>query len=74
MNAQLLGFFSGFPTHHFSDNIVKRLKEELVIRNHLVFISAWPADYERNDDDAAGMYDMFEECDMQFSQYDIIDS
>lgn len=74
MNAQLLGFFSGFPTHHFPDDIVKRLKEELVIRNHLVFISAWPADYERNDDDAAGMYGMFEECDMQFSQYDLIDN
>lgn len=32
MNAQLLGFFSGFPTHHFPDDIVERLKEELIVR------------------------------------------
>ena len=74
MNAQLLGFFSGFPTRHFPDDIVKRLKEELVVRNSLVFISAWPSDHERNDDDSAGMHGMFEECDMPFSRYYVIDS
>lgn len=28
MKAQLLGFFSGFPTHHFPADIVERLKED----------------------------------------------
>ena len=74
MNAQLLGFFSGFPTHHFPDDIAGRLKEELVIRDSLVFISAWPSDYERNDDDSAGMHGMFEECNMSFLRYYVIDN
>lgn len=74
MNAQLLGFFSGFPTHHFPDDIIKRLKEELVVRDSLVFISAWPFDYERNDSDSIGMYRMFEECNMSFKQYNVIDN
>ena len=74
MNAQLLGFFSGFPTRHFPDDIVERLKKELAVRDNLVFISAWPSDYERNDDDSAGMHGMFEECDMSFSRYDVIDN
>ena len=74
MNAQLLGFFSGFPTRHFPDDIVERLKKELSVRDNLVFISAWPSDYERNDDDSAGMHSMFEECDMSFSRYDVIDN
>lgn len=74
MNAQLLGFFSGFPTHHFPEDIAERLKEELVTRDSLVFISAWPSDYERNDDDSAGMHGMFEECDMPFSRYYVIDN
>lgn len=29
MNAKLLGFFSGFPTRHFTDPIAEVLKEEL---------------------------------------------
>lgn len=74
MNAQLLGFFSGFPTHHFPDDIAERLKEELIVRDSLVFISAWPSDYERNDDDSAGMHGMFKECDMPFSRYYVIDN
>ena len=74
MNAQLLGFFSGFPTHHFPDDIAERLKKELVVRDSLVFISAWPSDYERNDDDSAGMHGMFEERDMPFSRYYVIDN
>ena len=74
MNAQLLGFFSGFPTRHFPEDIVERLKEELVVRDSLVFISAWPSDYERNDDDSAGMHGMFEECGMPFSRYYVIDN
>lgn len=39
MNANLLGFFSGFPTHHFTDSIADVLKEELNIRDNLVFIA-----------------------------------
>lgn len=74
MNAKFLGFFSGFPTRHFPDGIAKHLKEELVVRDSLVFISAWPSEYERNDDDSAGMHGMFEECGMPFSRYDVIDN
>lgn len=74
MNAQLLGFFSGFPTHHFPANIVERLRIELVVRDSLVFVSAWPSYYERNDIDSAGMYGMFEECDLSFQRYCVIDN
>lgn len=28
MKDQLLGFFSGFPTHHFPVEVVERLKED----------------------------------------------
>ena len=38
MNAKLLGFFSGFPTHHFTDRIADVLREELNVRDSLVFI------------------------------------
>lgn len=72
-NAKLLGFFSGFPTHHFPVNIIERLRKELIVRDSLVFVSAWPYDYERNDSDKAGMYAMFEECNMPFGRYDVID-
>ena len=44
MNAKLLGFFSGFPTHHFTDEIAQVLRENLPVRERLVFISAWPED------------------------------
>lgn len=74
MNAKLLGFFSGFPTRHFPADIARRLKEELVIRDSLVFVSAWPSDYERNDSDSAGMHHMFEECGMPFKGYSVIDN
>jgi len=74
MNAKLLGLFSGFPTRHFPINIVERLKEELEVRDSLVFVSAWPSDYERNDSDSAGMHGMFEECNMPFEKYSVIDS
>ena len=74
MNARLLGFFSGFPTRHFPDNIVERLKKELTVRESLVFVSAWPSEYERNDDDSAGMHGMFEECNIPFKRYCVIDN
>jgi len=53
---------------------VKRLREELTLRDSLVFVSAWPSDYERNDSDSTGMYGMFEECDLPFKQYCVIDN
>lgn len=74
MSAQLLGFFSGFPTRHFTADIVKILKKELTVRDSLVFVSAWPTDYERNDNDSAGMHGMFEECNMSFKRYCVIDN
>lgn len=74
MNAKLLGFFSGFPTRHFPEDIIKRLKVELTDRGSLVFVSAWPADYERNDSDSAGMHGMFEECNIPFVRYEVIDN
>lgn len=74
MNARLLGFFSGFPDHHFPGDIAERLKEELTVRESLVFISAWPSDYERNDSDADGMHGMFAECNIPFKRYCVIDN
>lgn len=73
MNAKMLGLFSGFPTRHFPHNIVLFLKENLAVRDSLVFISAWPSDYERNDDDSAGMHGMFVECGLPFEQFSVID-
>ena len=62
MNQKLLGFFSGFPTRHFPADIVSRLREELSVRESLVFVSAWPSEYEQNDADSTGMHGMFAEC------------
>lgn len=73
MKHRLFGFFSGFPNHRFPQDVAKRLKEELTHRSSLVFVSAWPEDYERNDNDAKGMYHMFVEDDLPFTQYHVID-
>lgn len=73
MNAKLTGMFSGFPTRHFPAEIASRLRAALTSRRSLVFISAWPADAERNDEDAAGMHGMFAECGMAFAQIAVID-
>lgn len=73
MRKQLLGFFSGFPEHHFSEEIAMRLKEELPVRKSLVFVSAWPAESEQNDDDSDGMHAMFEEQGMPFEKHFVID-
>lgn len=62
MNAGLLGLFSGFPAHHFPDAIAQTLRENLPRRESLVFISAWPGDYARNDDDRDGMHGMAAEA------------
>ena len=57
--SRFYAFFSGFPTHHFPDEIAARLRAEISVRNDLVFVSAWPSEYARNDADAAGMHGMF---------------
>ncbi len=73
MNAQILGLFSGFPTHHFPDEIAQVLRENLPRRESLVFISAWPEAYARNDDDSDGMHEMFAERGMAFTDHRVID-
>ena len=73
MNASLLGLFSGFPTHHFPDEIAQVLREDLSRRESLVFISAWPEEYARNDDDSDGMHGMFAERGMAFADHRVID-
>ena len=73
MNAAMLGLFSGFPTHHFPDEIAQVLRAHLLRRESLVFISAWPEEYARNDDDSDGMHEMFSECDMAFTDHRVID-
>lgn len=74
MNAKLLGFFSGFPTRHFTDSIADVLKKELNVRDSLVFISSWPDDHAQNDDDSHGMHQMFAERNMPFETHCVIDS
>ncbi len=73
MNAKLSGLFSGFPAHHFTDEIALVLRENLPRRESLVFISAWPEDYARNDDDSDGMHEMFAERGMAFAEHRVID-
>ena len=73
MNAKLIGFFSGFPTHHFTDVIANILREQLTVRDSLVFVSAWPNDFTQNDDDSDGMHEMFAERDMPFKRHTVID-
>lgn len=73
MNAKLLGFFSGFPAHHFTDEINQVLRENLPVRGRLVFISAWPEDHARNDEDSDGMHQMFAERGMGFASHFVID-
>lgn len=73
MSAKLLGLFSGFPTHHFTDETALVLKENLPRRESLVFISAWPEDYARNNDDSDGMHEMFAERGMTFAKHRVID-
>ena len=74
MNARMLGLFSGFPERQFPEAIAIRLKAELPERECLVFVSAWPADHARNDEDAAGMHGMFAKCGMAFRRFSVIDS
>ena len=73
MNASLLGLFSGFPTHHFPEAVAQVLRAYLPRRESLVFISAWPEEYARNDDDSDGMHGMFAERGMAFDNHRVID-
>ncbi len=73
LNAKLLGLFSGFPTHHFTDEIAEVLRENLDERKCLVFISALPEEFAQNDDDSDGMHQMFAEREMGFSEHHVID-
>lgn len=73
MMEKMLGFFSGFPSRRFPDEIAVRLRAALPVRDCLVFVSAWPSEAERNDQDAAGMHAMFEQCGMPFAEYAVID-
>ena len=73
MNASLLGLFSGFPTHHFPKAVAQVLRAYLLRLESLVFISAWPEDCDRNDDDSDGMHGMFAECGMAFTEHRVID-
>lgn len=73
MNAKLLGLFSGFPTHHFPEEIAEGLRRELLRRESLVFISADPENFPQNDDDSDGMHEMFAERGMAFGAHTVID-
>lgn len=73
MNASLMGLFSGFPTRHFTDATAQVLRENLPRRKSLVFVSAWPENYTRNDDDSVGMHEMFAERGMAFAYHRVID-
>ena len=73
MFAKLIGLFSGFPSHHFTEEIAAVLHENLTQRRLLVLISAWPDAYEQNDDDSDGMHMMFTERGMGFDAHLVID-
>ena len=73
MNAKAVAFFSGFPERRFTDEIAKELREILADRKSLVFISAWPDQYKRNDEDSEGMHNMFAIENMPFSSFSVID-
>ena len=74
MDYRLLGFFSGFPNHSFPQDVAKRLSKELTNRKNLIFVTAWPEDYVKNDSDSIGMHGMFEKCNIHFAQHFVIDN
>ena len=73
MRNNFLALFSGFPDHHFSKEITKRLSEELTVRKNIVFITACPLEYAQNDDDCDGMHEMFVEQGLAFEHHCVID-
>ena len=74
MDYRLLGFFSGFPNRKFPYEIAERLREELLKRDSFVCVSAWPADYERNETDLTNMHGLFEDYNMPFARQYVIDN
>ncbi|MBR0229982.1 MAG: GNAT family N-acetyltransferase [Erysipelotrichaceae bacterium] len=70
---RFLAVFSGFPDHHFPEEIAKRLREELTQRKSIVFITACPLNYRQNDDDCEGMHEMFAEQNLPFEKHCVID-
>lgn len=72
--SKIIGIFSGFPSRSFPRPIAQRLQESVELRDSLVFISAWPDDYDRNDADMAGMYNMFLEHGISFGCCRVVDS
>lgn len=73
MERRFFAFFSGFPSRHFPSDITERLRKELIRRDSLVFVSGWPADYKRNDEDCDGMHNMFAERNLAFAKHCVID-
>ncbi|MCR4740114.1 MAG: methyltransferase domain-containing protein [Lachnospiraceae bacterium] len=73
MRKELLAVFSGFPDHHFPEEITGRLRKELTGRKSIVFITACPFEFTQNDDDCNGMYEMFAEQDIKFEKHCVID-
>ena len=73
MRKEFLAIFSGFPDHHFSEEITKRLREELTVRKSIVFITACPLEFAKNDRDSNGMHEMFAEQGIPFEKHCVID-
>ena len=73
MRKGFLALFSGFPDHHFSEEITQRLRAELTRRKSIVFITACPLEYAQNDDDCDGMHEMFAEQGLSFEKHCVID-
>lgn len=73
MRKEFTALFSGFPDHHFSEEITNRLRRELMQRGSIVFITACPLDYAQNDDDCDGMHEMFVEQGLAFDKHCVID-
>ena len=75
MNSdKAIAFFSGFPDRRFTDEIARRLAEELPVRHRIVFITACPEDYQQNDEDSAGMHGMFAEYGIGFDRFCVVDN
>ena len=73
-NHKAIAFFSGFPDRRFTEEIAMRLKKELTVRKSIVFITACPEDYQRNDEDSAGMHGMFVEYGIGFDRFCVVDA
>ena len=73
MREAFTAAFSGFPDHHFSEEITKRLREELTQRRSIVFITACPLAFAQNDADCDGMHRMFAEQGLAFEAHRVID-